>query len=74
MYLAFGSPVRVLLLTVFFHLLLPFASFVSVFEHALAFNGDVSSWNVSNVEIMVGSKCKAALPSLERKTKDGRTA
>jgi surface protein len=62
MYLAFGSPVRVLLLTVFFVLFFVLLLLVSAFR-ASAFNGEVSSWDVSSVITMFESKWKVALPS-----------
>jgi hypothetical protein len=62
MYLAFGSPVRIVLLTVFFVLFSHLFIFVSVF-YGETFNGDISSWDVSSVTSMETSKWKAALPS-----------
>ena len=63
MCLAFGSPVRVLLLTVFFVLFSVLLLLVLAFRLASSFNGEVSSWDVSSVTTMYGSKWKVALPS-----------
>jgi surface protein len=46
-----------------FRLVLPLLLFVAVFNWASAFNRDLSSWDVSVVTAMNGSKCKVALHS-----------